>query len=209
MSLTAFLQTLSAASTEVQQKFHVECSRLCIQVLTRAYPFVRAEDAADAVAESLLALAEGKVKGFVCDAPPTSADYRAELISFIARRIAPRKLIGIWRKNRVHPDLIANFENQDIEIALSALPLLAQPLDPIVPAEQTQLRHQLYECISRLNQKLGGVIRLVLQDLSYDQIADAMSLASTGTVKSRVWTAMQRLKHCMGMSQGKEEVCDV
>ena len=48
-----------------------------------------------------------------------------------------------------------------------------------------------------------------LVDLSYDQIADAMSLASTGTVKSRVWTAMQRLKHCMGMSQGKEEVCDV
>lgn len=209
MSLTAFLQTLSAQSSDVQQKFHADCSNLCIRVLTRLYPFVRAEDAADAVAETLLALAEGQVKGFVCDAAATAAHYRAELISFLARRVAPRKLISIWRKNRVHPDLIASFETQDIDIALAALPLLAQPVDPMVPAEQNQLRHQLYECISRLNQKLGGVIRLMLQDLSYDQIAQEMGLASTGTVKSRMWTATQRLKHCMGMSQGQEEVCDV
>ena len=69
--------------------------------------------------------------------------------------------------------------------------------DPELICEQDEVKKQVWQCISKLNEKHREVIILRhFQDMSYDQIAAAL-FCSKGTVMSRLYNARKKLKELL------------
>ncbi len=67
-------------------------------------------------------------------------------------------------------------------------------LDGLLSEEQKAL---LREAVSELSPKMGACVKLLLQDLSYQQIADRLEL-SIGTVKAHLHVARKKLREKLG-----------
>lgn len=193
MPLTEFVTQLKSSrqrESEFLQKFRAKA----LLHLFYKYRFVRSADAEDAVSETLVALVAGKVSGFVSKEPIESDAFSLALINYLSRYVAPRKLVDALRsgKSNYHLDNV-DLESEEIQFEFG--------LWTEDPLEQAQSSRRLQQCVDSLSDKLRAVALGVLHGEEQKDIAERLGLVSVGTVKSRLFEAMKRLRDCLNVPQ--------
>lgn len=200
MTIKAFLVQLHK-SPKLQEKFFTLSRKAVLGALYLRYPFAKSADIEEALSETYIALIDDKISGFQSTHPIETDEFMKDLVRYLAHFIAFRKLVDIYRKAGAenNPDVRPNRLDDDSDSFLESL--ISNDPTPLENYETKHLSALLYRCINMLSDKLRAVVNLFLADLSQKEIVSYLALSSTGTVKSRQWEALQKLKSCMGVKE--------
>ncbi|MBP5320684.1 MAG: RNA polymerase sigma factor [Kiritimatiellae bacterium] len=92
--------------------------------------------------------------------------------------------------------------SQQLTDALTEVPDPVLPADPVQPGREVEMRMDLARALATLPDGLRRVVELgVYQDLPYAEIAEILSIP-VGTVKSRMFNALARLRTCLTADKG-------
>lgn len=134
--------------------------------------------------------------------PVGTESYKADLIRFLAKTVAFRRLLDMLEQHKdeiLLRDLITSNHDELSDDTMYESLMPAEDDDPINNAlENLQLVQRLQRCVEHLTPKLNEVIRCVLSDLKQADTAMVLGIPE-GTVKSRLNEAVKKLKRCMGI----------
>lgn len=134
--------------------------------------------------------------------PVGTESYKADLIRFLAKTVAFRRLLDMLEQHKdeiLLRDLINSNHDELSDDTMYESLMPAEDDDPINNAlENLQLVQRLQRCVEHLTPKLNEVIRCVLGDLKQADTAMVLGIPE-GTVKSRLNEAVKKLKRCMGI----------
>ncbi|MDD0814572.1 RNA polymerase sigma factor [Curvibacter sp. HBC28] len=199
MSIPLFLDHLRRASA-ARDSFVDGLRRHALSRFHFEYPSVTGDDAEDAISQTLADLVDGKIKGFECDALPHSTAYAQALTTYLARQIAPRKLIDSWRKQAKDLAKVSIDELMDTPQGEAWLQRELYKSHQNRPPEAWELEHQLQllsHCLNQLSAPLRSVVQGRLADESQAETAQRLGLGKVETVKSRMFSAIKKLQLCM------------
>lgn len=200
MTIKAFLAQLHK-SPKLQETFFALSRKAVLGALYLRFPFAKSADIEEALSETYIALVDDKISGFQSRHPVGTDDFIKDLVRYLAHFIAFRKLVDIYRRSGAenNADGRPNESEDGDDSFLESL--ISNDPNPAENYETKQLSALLYRCVNMLSDKLRAVINLFLADLSQKEIVSYLALPSIGTVKSRQWEALQKLKSCMGVKE--------
>ncbi|MBR7783604.1 RNA polymerase sigma factor [Undibacterium luofuense] len=201
MSLRPFLDHLATSPDEMRQFFQHARSTM-LRVLGYRFPKIPHQMLEDAVMQAFKQLWGDQLGQFSSVHPVHTELFRAELIRFLARTVAFRRLLDMLEQHKdeiLLRDLITSNQDDCSDDTMYESLMPKEDDDPIHDAlENLQLVQRLQRCVDHLTPKLSEVIRCVLGDLRQADTALMLGIPE-GTVKSRINEAVKKLKRCMGI----------
>lgn len=204
MSIPLFLDHLRRQSA-ARDSFVDGLRRQALRGFYFQYPGVSGDDAEDAISQTLAELVDGRIKGFECAEAPDSAPFARALSAYLARQIAPRKLMDLWRKQKKEGAKLSIDELMETPQGEAWLQRELYKSHQNRPPAAGELEHQmqvLSDCLAQLSAPLRVVVQGRLADESQAETAQRLGLSKVETVKSRMFSAIKKLQLCM-KSQGQ------
>lgn len=173
-----------------------------LRVLGYRFPKIPHQMLEDAVMLAFKQLWGDQLGQFSSAYPVNTEHYRLDLIRFLARTVAFRRLLDMLEQHKdeiLLRDLITSNQDDFSDDTMYESLMQTDDDDPIHDAlENLQLVQRLRRCVDHLTPKLSEVIRCVLGDLRQADTALMLGIPE-GTVKSRMNEAVKKLKRCMGI----------
>lgn len=205
MSLRQFLDHL-CQSPEEMHSFFLHGRAFALRVLGRRFSNLPHQMLEDAVMHAFHQMWNEELGSFSSPHECRSEAFKTDLIRFLARTVAMRRLLDQLRLRKrevLLGDMADSTQAGESEHQLFDRLLPPEDDDPLTGAlERQQLLHRLQRCVEHLTPKLHQVIHGMLEDLRQIDSAQRLGIPE-GTVKSRMNEAVKKLKRCMGV--GKEE----